>query len=298
MNSRHRFGWRKGVFVAVTALLLTACASNGPNSTDSSQGPIDESLPARIVDAGEIIAATNATYPPIEYFDDDDKTIIGFDPDLGAAIGKELGVPIRFINVTDLESIIPGLASGRYDIAMSFNSDIKERYDRVHFVDYFSDGALLVVKKGNPEGIHSFDDLCGKTVVVQKGSLSEVRPAEMQDEACKKESKPGLDIVQLPQATDKQLQVQSGRAAAAITNVSNANFQVQQAPDRFEVVGEPVTPPGALIGIGIPAKETQLRDAIQGALQRVIASGEYDRLIEKYGLQSGALKTAQINGDR
>ncbi len=281
----------------MAGLVLTACAV-AKTPEPQAENPADGTLPERIVDAGEIVAATNATYPPIEYFDTDNKTIIGFDPDLGAAIGKELGVPVRFINVTDLESIIPGLASGRYDIAMSFNSDIKERYNQVNFVDYFSDGALLVVKKGNPEGIKSFADLCGKTVVVQKGSLSEVTPAEMQDAECKKASKPGLDIVQLPQATDKQLQVQSGRAAAAITNVSNATFQVAAAPDRFEIVGEPVTPPGSLIGIGIPARETQLRDAIQAALKKVIASGEYDRLIEKYGLQSGALKTAQINGDR
>ncbi|MGL4174928.1 MAG: ABC transporter substrate-binding protein, partial [Dermatophilaceae bacterium] len=283
--------------LGLTAGCVTSSSSPGASAPPSSSASATIALPADIVSAGKLVVATNATYPPIEYFDTDNKTIIGFDPDLGAALGRQLGIEVEFVNVTEFDAIIPGLGSGRYDIAMAFLSDLEERRDKVTFVDYFVDGATLVVKAGNPAGVRSFDDLCGRTVVVQKGSFGEVNTAEEANRKCAAAGGDPVEIVQLPAATDKQTQVRSGRADVAITNVSNASFLVKEAPDQFEIVGEPIQPEGSLIGIAVPASERQLAEALRAALQAVIDSGEYEQLLERYGLTRGAVEKAQINGE-
>jgi polar amino acid transport system substrate-binding protein len=70
-------------------------------------------------------------------------------------------------------------------------------------------------------------------------------------------------------------------------------YNVKQDPQSFEV---PAKPFGTLpVGIPIPKKDPQLRDAVQAALKKVISSGVYDQLLAKWNLQDQALKTAPIN---
>ena len=70
-------------------------------------------------------------------------------------------------------------------------------------------------------------------------------------------------------------------------------YNVKTAPQSFQVDAKPF---GTLpVGIPVPKKDPQLRDAVQGALKKVIASGRYDELLAKWNLQSQALKDASIN---
>ena len=62
----------------------------------------------------------------------------------------------------------------------------------------------------------------------------------------------------------------------------------------FEVTGERTD--SANYGIAVPKTNEQLRNAIQTALQAIIADGTYDKILDKWGNTSGALKTAAING--
>ncbi len=64
----------------------------------------------------------------------------------------------------------------------------------------------------------------------------------------------------------------------------------------FEVVGEQIDP--APYGIAVAKDKTALRDAVQAALRAIIADGTYDRILDKWGVARGALKTADINGAR
>ncbi|GII92942.1 ABC transporter substrate-binding protein [Sinosporangium siamense] len=296
---RNRTRVAAPVMSIAMALAIAGCGTQDqakPAKADA-KAPYFHLLPEKIAKAGSVVVATNATYPPIEYMSEDNKTIIGFDPDLGAALGKQLGVEMKFVNVTEFDAIIPGLVAGRYDIAMAFISDLKERYDKVHFIDYFEDRAVLMVSAKNPAGIASFSDLCGRTVVVQKGAVTESRTAEAPNAECAAAGKAPVNIVQLPAATDKQTQLKSGRADAAITNVPNASYLVKNAPADFKIVGEPIEAPGSHIGIAVPAQDTKLRDAIKAALQSLIDSGEYKTLLERYDLEDGAVPAAVINGD-
>src|SRR6185295_20316471 len=110
--------------------------------------------------ADELVVATDATYAPNEFIDSDGKTVVGMDPDLAKAIGAVLHRKVKVVNAT-FDSIIPGLASGKYDLGMSSFTDTKEREKVVDFVTYFSAGTAFYVKaKGGPK-IASLAALCG-----------------------------------------------------------------------------------------------------------------------------------------
>src|SRR6266705_387687 len=98
----------------------------------------------------------------------------GLDVDIANAIGEKLGVRLRFIDDTDFAGIITALRAGRFDIIMSAMNDTAERRGKgVDFIDSFRAGTSIIAKKGNPQGLHTLDDLCGKTVAVQKGTIQE-----------------------------------------------------------------------------------------------------------------------------
>src|ERR1700710_349670 len=151
--------------VAVAALSLATLAGCGSSSGGSSTAarPSATAVPTATKDAtitlppalaskSEIVIAADASYPPNEFFADDNKTIIGLDVDLANALGQALGKPVKVVNAP-FDSILPGLSAGKYDIGMSSFTDNKEREKSFDFVDYFTAGTSLMVKKGNPEGL-------------------------------------------------------------------------------------------------------------------------------------------------
>lgn len=116
-----------------------------------------------------------------------DKGVIKVDPDIADALGKQLYVKFEFENGT-FDTLITGLRAKRYDLAMSAMSAMTDTKDRqngvdpetgkkvgegVDFVDYFTAGVSIYTRKGDDKGIRTWADLCGKTLVVQRGTVSE-----------------------------------------------------------------------------------------------------------------------------
>ena len=129
-----------------------------------------------------IKVGTDAAYAPMEF--EEGGKIVGVDPDIAAALGKQLGVQVR-VPVGTFDSLIAALQH-RPPATSSCPrmTDTKARQEGlddkgkktgegVDFVDYFTAGVSLLVKKGNPQGIKSLDDLCGKKVAVQRGTTYE-----------------------------------------------------------------------------------------------------------------------------
>jgi polar amino acid transport system substrate-binding protein len=106
-------------------------------------------LPADIASRGTVRVASGVSFPPMEFFAPDNKTVLGFDADLGKALGEALGVKLEFTNV-NFDGIIGGLEAGRYDLAITSMLDKKSRQVKVDFVDYLSSGVAIMTVKGNP----------------------------------------------------------------------------------------------------------------------------------------------------
>ena len=285
--------------LAAAALTLVACggssttAGPGASSPSASSAPLAAELPEAIRKAGVLRVGSDIAYAPVEFFDTDGKTAIGIDPDLGKALGAQLGVDLVFQNGT-FDGLITSLRSKRIDLVMSALSDTAERQKLIDFVDYFTAGTSILVKKGNPEGITSLDDFCGRTIALQRGTTQE-DVAKAQVTKCQQAGKP-LKVLAFDRDTEALLQVKQGRAVADMNDFPVAAYNAKTAGggNDFEVVGEQIE--AGPYGIGVRKEDTQLRDALQKALQAIIDNGAYAKVLEKWNVAQGAVKTATVNG--
>ncbi|WP_217239413.1 ABC transporter substrate-binding protein [Streptomyces sp. AC555_RSS877] len=301
-----------GAIAVAGALLLTGCGdqteNSGSDSTDTtsaSAAPLADKLPKAIRDAGVIKVGSDIAYAPVEFKDSAGKTV-GIDPDLAAAMGKQLGVTFAFENGT-FDTLITGLRSDRYDIAMSAMTDTKDRQEGVDsdtgkkvgegvdFVDYFTAGVSIYTKKGDDQGIKTWSDLCGKKIVVQRGTVSEDLAKA---EAKKCTGGKTISIQAFDNDQQAQTRLRAGGADAGSSDFPVAAYAVKTSGggNDFQLVGEQVE--AAPYGIAVDKGNTQLRDALKAALDAIIANGEYEKIITKWGVADGAVKEATINGGK
>lgn len=221
-------------------------------------------------------------------------------------MGKQLGVKFEFENGT-FDALLTGLRSDRYDIAMSAMTDNKNRQEGidgdtgkkvgegVDFVDYLTAGVSIYTRKGDTGNIASWSDLCGKKLAVERGTVSE--------DLAKSETKKctgGKKITIEPFDDDQQAQtrLRSGGADAASSDFPVAAYAVKTSGGGkdFQLVGDQVE--AAPYGIAVAKSNTQLRDALQAAMDAVIKSGEYQKILTKWGAEDGAVKSSVINGGK
>jgi len=141
--------------------------------------------------------------------------------------------------------------------------------------------------------------LAGKTVAVQSGT-SQVGELKKLNETFKSSGKSAINILQFPQDSDAQLAVTSGKAQAQMDDQSVAAYTVKTFDNggTFQLVNDPSVASSfsnAIIGVGVPKDDTQLRDAVQKALQSLIDDGTYKQVLDKYGEGSLAVTSAQLN---
>lgn len=299
--------------LGATALLLAACGGSSSSSASSAApaasaagsaaasaaagvGASAALLPQEYKDKGEINVASDIPYPPMEILADDG-TVTGLDYDLSQALGQQLGVKVSF-NKQAWDSIIPSLQSGNHDIIMSGMNDTLERQQTLDFVDYFLGGFSILVAKGNPDGITSLKDLCGKTVAEE----TEVAQIDL-IKAVSKECPAGqeITIMELPSDSDAQNAVRAGKASADVLDAAVAGYSAATAPDLFEVVVDPNAPNGVepvYTGIGVLKEDSGLTAALQAALQELIDNGTYKKILDTYGLGQYGVPSAIVNGTK
>ena len=115
----------------------------------------------------KVRVATDATWPPFEYVNDQ-KEIVGFDIDLFKAIAKKEGLELEFVNVA-WDPLLAGMAQGTYDAAISSITITDDRKKDMLFSDpYYAAGQMVVVRKDN-------------TTITGKDSRSLLKTLQTQD---------------------------------------------------------------------------------------------------------------------
>ena len=306
-NRRSGWGWRvrlaPAALIAV-ALLASACGSSSSttappasSSSAAAAGPFGATkdaalaaeVPKSIGSAGSVTVASDATYPPMESIAPGTTTIVGMDPDLGHAIGAVLGINFNFQNVT-FNKILLGLKSGQYDLGMSSFTDEKSREQTVDFVDYFKAGTSFVVSSGSPLNLTSLDQICGMTVAVESGT-TEQSDASGQSKKCTAAGKNAVTVLAYPTQTQANLTLTAGRAQVMMADTPVAAYQVKLSNGKFKLEGAYGVAP---YGIAIP-KNSGMAKPIMDAVNELIATGVYQKIMAMWGLQSGAITTATIN---
>ena len=278
---------------AAALLLVSGCGGDDSPAVEQTSGaaPLASLLPQAVKDKGTLVVGSDVAYAPVEFFDTDGKTVLGIDPDIAAALGKQLGITLKFENGT-FDGLITQLTSKRIDLVMSALSDTKERQAKIDFVDYFTAGTSIIVKKGNPEGIKTLDDFCGKTIALQRGTTQD-DVAKAQVAKCGEKK---LTVLSFDKDTEALLAVKSGRAVADMNDfpVAAYNAKTSGGGNDFEVVGEQIE--AGPYGIGVRKEDTQLRDALKAALDAIIKSGDYKAVLDKWNVAQGGVTAATVNG--
>jgi len=179
---------------------------------------------------------------------------------------------------------------------MAGMNDTKARQAQIDFVDYFTSGITIMIRKGNPDGITGPDTLCGKNVAVVQGTSHQKFAAE-QSTKCTQAGKPAVNVTATDSDNQNQNQLRTGRVQAILNDLPSAVYISRTAGDGkfFEVVpGEPID--GGPYGIGVNKANTALRDSVQKALQALIADGTYGKILQAWGVEQGAIKEAAVNG--
>ncbi|MDR3452028.1 MAG: ABC transporter substrate-binding protein [Rhodoferax sp.] len=245
--------------------------------------------------ADEIAAGSITNSPPMISYASDGTTLQGAIVDLAAAMSKQMGKTISF-KAIPFGGLLPAMQAKHIDITFTMMNDTPEREKVVDFVDFFNLGTMLLVKKGNPEHIESLETMCGKTVSTVQGSTQIMLVNEMSAK-CSTDGKPEIANLQYAQPSDARLQVQTGRVAAFLGNSPVMVSLAKTAGDGtiFDVVpGHEYQP--VPLGIAVSKTNQPLRDALQKALNALIADGSYRKILEKHGVEGGAVKAATING--
>jgi len=255
-------------------------------------GELHAMLPEEVRSSGVLVVGNDPSYPPASAFGPDGRTIIGFEPDLGAALGGLLGIDVQFRPVA-FDTVLDDLTGGRVDVVMSAMTDTPEREQRADFVNYFRAGTSIVVQRGNPHGILDLTGLCGKVVAVEAGTVQVDLLGRSQVHCAGN----NIVVVERPTNDDALLELRTGRAAAVLNDYPPAVFVTsdERTQASFQLVSDVQYEPG-LYGIAVARERTALRDAVAAALVNLVESGAYADILADWEVTSGAVPNVTVNG--
>ena len=295
---------------AALALALTGCSggSGGSGDSDASAGssggrnlPTGEEisttadpeltklLPEDITKKGKIDVAVEIPYPPMSMFGEGNREI-GFDPELARLLGQKLDIDVS-LNKGLFDTAVASLQAGKSDMIMMGMNDTPERQKTLSFLDYTHGGFAIVVQKGNPAKITTQDDLCGKTVAVQKATVQGDLLRAMD---C------GVNVMELPADVDAVTALRAGKSQAYVSDAIPAQYIAATTDDgkAFDIVQDAENPRGfnpVFSGIGILKDRTEFIEAMQAAMQALIDEGTYQKLTERYDIQDYGVESAEVN---
>ncbi|QIM16178.1 ABC transporter substrate-binding protein [Leucobacter insecticola] len=284
---------------AAFTLALTGCTNASMDQADDATTPdspklptetisqldadpaLEALLPERIRTAGTLNIATDPTYAPFEVYAADNKTVVGLDADLAESLGQLLGLEVTFVP-SGFDNIIPGLSSGKYDMAMSAFSVTDERKQNADFVVYHQSGSGIAVPTGNPDKL-SMDPmtLCGKIIGAEKGSTQGMEIMPEFNKQCEAAGKESIDIKLFP-GTDKAITaLSSGRVQGVVSGATGLGYQakITGAFDLAEGGDYEPKPTGLVL-----PKGSDLTPAITAAMEKLVTEKPYHEAFQKWGI--------------
>jgi polar amino acid transport system substrate-binding protein len=292
--------------VLASAVLLLAATACGPSATSSTtpseaggQGTgvpaleVNEAaaqlLPESIKSSKVLRVAIPTNEPPTQFYREGTQEMTGTNPDVARLIGQALGVKVE-IQVANFDSIIPGIAAGRYDMTVSSMTPTKERMEVLDFVDYMQVGTAIAVPKGNPLGINNERALCGKKVGLLTGSYQLAVNVPEYDKDCTAAGKDRIQASAYKDTREAISALSSGRQDAVLADSPILDFAATQNPG-IDIASKYNFQP---VGVGL-SKDSGLVKSVSAAVSAVIKSDSYLKALGKYGLESSAITDARVN---
>ena len=263
------------LLLAITMVLsLAACASSG-NEENKGSEPVEtttepQKAAPKTLEEGKLIMATNAYFPPYEYYEGD--KIIGIDAEIAEAIANELGLEL-VINDMEFDSIITSVKGGAADFGLAGMTITDERLEEVDFsISYASGVQAIVVKEGS--SIKSVDDLyadgAAYKVGVQLGTTGDIYATDdFGDELVTQYSKGNEAIVALLGGDIDCVIIDNEPAKAFVANNEGLTIlETSYADEDYAAC--------------ISKENTELKDAIDAAILKLTEDGTIDGIVAKY----------------
>ena len=275
------------LLAASLALGMTACGSTASSeaasepaaseSTASSEAASDAtsdtaSAEVTTVEPGKLIMSTNAAFPPYE-MTADDGSFEGIDVEIAGAIAEKLGLELQ-IDDMDFDAALLAAQTGKSDMVMAGVTVTEDRQTVMDFSDSYATGVqVVIVTEDSP--ITTLDDIEGKLIGTQKGTTGFTYASDTPENGGYGEDAVigfdnGLSAVQA---------LKNGQVDCVIIDNAPAQTFVAENPGLKILDTEWVTEDYA---IGVAKGNTALLDAINGALDELIADGTVQSIIDTY----------------
>ena len=252
--------------VVMAATLLCGCG--GSKSTDTAEDATAAAGEATVstVTDGVLTMATNAYFPPYEYYEGSE--IVGIDAEIAQAIADKLGLELK-IEDMEFDSIITAVQTGKADMGLAGMTVTEERLQTVNFSDTYATGIQSVIVKEDSD-IQSLDDLTGKKIGVQLSTTGDIYATD--DYGAE-------NIDRFPKGADAILALTRGKIdAVIIDNQPALNFVDSNEGLRIldtEYVEEEYA-------ACISKDNEALLEAVNGALEELKADGTIQSILDKY----------------
>lgn len=214
--------------VAVATIAISAVGCGSSNSGDTAgagdakvEATGDETSLEGIKSKGKLVVGTSADFPPYEFHKEIDgkDEIVGFDIDIAKEVAKDLGVELE-IKDMDFDGLLVALQAGKVDMVFAGMSPTEERKQNADFTDvYYQGNHTFIMRAGEEAGMNAMEDLKGKKIGVQKGSIQE----EMAKEAYGEEN-----LKSLAKVTDLVLDLKNNKVDAILVETAVAEFNVEK----------------------------------------------------------------------
>ncbi len=214
---------------------------------------------------GSLRMATEAGFEPFEYYEGQD--IVGIDVDIVNAIAKELNQKLEITDM-DFDSVLVALSADKADIIAAGITVDEDRKQNMDFTIPYYNASQVIIIRGDSD-IKTADDLAGKKIAVQLGTTGDDIVSEMTDVTIQRNKK-FFEAVE-----DLKL----GRVDAVVMDNFPAKIFIDQNPN-LVMIEEPLSVEE--YAIGVKKGNTSLLNTANKVIQKLIESGEMDRIISKY----------------
>jgi polar amino acid transport system substrate-binding protein len=247
-------------FLIVTVMLLAAPSAFAASALDKSV----------------ITAGTEGTYPPFEFYDDNNE-LAGFDVELMALIGPKIGHEIKFVDMA-FDGLIPALITGKIDIVVAAMNATGERRKIVAFSDVYQVADASIVTKADNDSLRSLSDLNGRSIGVQLGTTEDLYLTN---------AGLGADVKRYQKTNDAVREVLLDRIDGVLLDTPVANGYLEN--DRFAgfikiAFKDMINGPEEGFSLAVQKNDTQFLEALNNALRELENSGELEALRTKYRL--------------
>lgn len=231
----------------------------------------DNSL-EKVKSAGVFTLGLDDSFPPYGYRDEDNN-IVGYDIDLAAEVCSRLGVKL-VCQPIDWDSKEQELNTGKIDCIWNGFTISEERLEAMEFTEpYVDNSQILVVNKDS--GIKKLSDMNGKDLGLQAGSSA----ADALDEAAG--FKATLrNVVEFKDNLTALMDLEIKGVDAVLLDIGVAKQAIEKEGKPFVIISEAVA--SEQYGVGFRKGDVKLRDAVQAALEAMVADGTMEKLDQKW----------------